>query len=314
MEQATTDEVFRGYGSLCGDGGSVVVERDVIAVRGPDAARYLQGQLSQEVVAMEGDSAWSLLLAPSGKVDAWVRVHRLDPEDYLLEVDAGWGDATVARMRRFLLRTKAVISDPQSTELVQRRWDRSVIRLGLDAPDGTIMSPAPGPEVAGVDLLLVPGSEVDEAAVAPDTVPDESMERYRVAHAVPRMGAELTTETIPAEGGQWLIDTSVSFTKGCYTGQELVARIDSRGNNVPHPIRLLVLVAGGADALVGHAVLVGGSTVGEVTSAVPALGGSLPSLALARVARSVVVGDIVDVATAEGSTTRATVVEPGTVR
>ena len=47
------------------------------------------------------------------------------------------------------------------------------------------------------------------------------------------MGAELTEATIPAEAGQWLIDASVSFTKGCYTGQELVARIDSRGGNVP---------------------------------------------------------------------------------
>ena len=51
------------------------------------------------------------------------------------------------------------------------------------------------------------------------------------------MGAELTEATIPAEAGQWLIDASVSFTKGCYTGQELVARIDSRGGNVPRPLR-----------------------------------------------------------------------------
>ena len=49
------------------------------------------------------------------------------------------------------------------------------------------------------------------------------------------------TDTIPAELGQWLIDASVSFTKGCYTGQELVARIDSRGGNVPRPLRGLVV-------------------------------------------------------------------------
>ena len=55
------------------------------------------------------------------------------------------------------------------------------------------------------------------------------------------MGAELTEDTIPAEAGQWLVDASVSFTKGCYTGQELVARIDSRGGNVPRPVRLFVV-------------------------------------------------------------------------
>src|SRR3546814_11977806 len=54
------------------------------------------------------------------------------------------------------------------------------------------------------------------------------------------MGSELTDATIPAEAGQWLIDASVSFTKGCYTGQELVARVDSRGGNVPRPVRGLV--------------------------------------------------------------------------
>ena len=65
------------------------------------------------------------------------------------------------------------------------------------------------------------------------------------------MGRELTEDTIPGEGGQRLIDLSVSFTKGCYTGQELVARIDSRGGNVPRPVR--VLAADGEPGLVGGA-------------------------------------------------------------
>ena len=62
-------------------------------------------------------------------------------------------------------------------------------------------------------------------------------EVLRIAHGVPAMGAELTEDTIPAEVGQWVIDASVSFTKGCFTGQELVARIDSRGGNVPRHLR-----------------------------------------------------------------------------
>ena len=64
--------------------------------------------------------------------------------------------------------------------------------------------------------------------------------------------AELDPETIPATVGQWAIDASVSFTKGCYTGQELVARIDSRGGNVPRRLRGLVLEAG-PDAIVHQA-------------------------------------------------------------
>src|SRR5690606_7561419 len=69
----------------------------------------------------------------------------------------------------------------------------------------------------------------------------EALEALRIECGVPAMGAELTDATIPAEAGQWLIDASVSFSKGCYTGQELVARIDSRGGNVPRPVRGLRL-------------------------------------------------------------------------
>jgi folate-binding protein YgfZ len=70
-------------------------------------------------------------------------------------------------------------------------------------------------------------------------VPAEEYEAERIAAGLPKMGAELTEKTIPAEAG--VIDRTVSFTKGCYTGQELVARIDSRGGNVPRRLRALLL-------------------------------------------------------------------------
>ena len=77
---------------------------------------------------------------------------------------------------------------------------------------------------------------------------DGVTEPERIAAGVPRMGAELVPgQTIPAEAGQHVIDTSVSFTKGCYTGQELVARIDSRGGNVPRHLRALEMA--GAEAM-----------------------------------------------------------------
>jgi len=74
------------------------------------------------------------------------------------------------------------------------------------------------------------------------------------------MGAELTGDTIPGESG--LVPITVSFTKGCYTGQELVARIDSRGNNVPRHLRQLQ----GAGLSVGDHLLDNGAEVGWVTS------------------------------------------------
>jgi len=88
----------------------------------------------------------------------------------------------------------------------------------------------------------------------------------RIEAGVPRAGAEITDDVIPAELGQWLIDRSVSFTKGCYTGQELVARIDSRGGNVPRQLRGL-LVVGDQVPAVGAEIVVDGTVVGTVTSA-----------------------------------------------
>ena len=70
---------------------------------------------------------------------------------------------------------------------------------------------------------------------------DDDLAAYRVVHGVPAMGHELDDATIPAEVGQWIVDESVSFTKGCFVGQELVARIDSRGGNVPRRLRVLVM-------------------------------------------------------------------------
>jgi folate-binding protein YgfZ len=300
MSDAVAD-LLAEYDRFEREGGVAFLERDVVTVTGPDAGRYLQGQLSQEVVALpDGASTWSLILQPTGKVDAWLRVHRVSDEEYVLDVDPGFGDALVARLTRFLLRTKAEIGQPERRTLAAFRQpsDRAVVadveRVG--GPDGIVTGPATGPGVVGYDLVQPIG---EPAGVTADRVSEATYERYRIAHGVPAMGAELTDETIPAEAGQWLIDASVSFTKGCYTGQELVARIDSRGGNVPRPVRLLV-VEGDAPVVPGAGVRVDGEPVGVVTSATPPLSAGHPGLVLAPLARAVSVGATVEVETLEG--------------
>ena len=86
----------------------------------------------------------------------------------------------------------------------------------------------------------------------------------RIAAGVPALGAELDDSTIPAEAGSWLIERSVSFTKGCYTGQELVARVDSRGSNTPRKLRRVEAIGGLLD---GAELFAGQEPVGVVTSA-----------------------------------------------
>ena len=226
------------------------IDRDVIHVHGPDAASYLQGQVSQDVEAMvPGAIGWTLLLSPAGKVDAWLRVTREADDDFVLDTDAGWSDATLARLNRFKLRTQADFD-------VVTGWRCLAVR-------GTVVEdprakPIVWPGIDGVDLL---GPVID--APAGIAIADR-YERTRIMAGVPAMGRELTDATIPVDAGQWLVDASVSFTKGCYTGQELVARIDSRGGNAPRPIRGVRIR--GAAAVGAAVTLADGKPVGVLTS------------------------------------------------
>jgi folate-binding protein YgfZ len=277
--------------------GAAPIQRDVVRVHGPEANDYLQGQLSQDVAALPvGETVRSLLLQPTGKVDAWLRVTRLGDEELLLDVDQGFGEAVHDRLRRFRLRTKA--------ELEIDAWSGLALRGrgadDVDVPHGAMALPAGWPGVPGVDLLS-PG-ELALAGVPYATA--EALEALRIECGVPAMGAELTVATIPIEAGQWLIDASVSFTKGCYTGQELVARIDSRGGNAPHPVRGLRVE--GEPVPIGASLQHDGAAVGTVTSSArsPVLG----AIALAIAGRAVLPGTTVTL-TWPGGETVATISE-----
>jgi folate-binding protein YgfZ len=224
------------------------MDRDVLAVRGPDAASYLQGQLSQDVQALSvGGSAFSLLLKPQGKVDAWLRVTRTGDEEFVLDVDEGWGEHVRARLQRFLLRVQVTLESLDWSVGVSKGEEASV-------PAGAwrVVS-----EVPGTTTVIGPGTSGDFEG--------EAYETLRIEHGIPRMGRELDESTIPAASG--IVDRSVSFTKGCYTGQELVARIDARGDRVPTRLRR---VRGAVVA--GEPIVVDGREVGRVTSAIGGVG------------------------------------------
>jgi folate-binding protein YgfZ len=265
MTQDLTADLEAGYRALRGEGALVPVAIDALRVVGPQATEFLQGQLSQDVAAIaSGTSVCSFLLQPTGKVDAWFRIGPIT-DGFVIEVAGGFGDAIKARLDRFKLRTKVDI-EPAATP-----WTHRAVRGGRQSGPGP---DAMAPAVAG--LAFPEGEDLP-------TVGIEAYDAVRIECGVPAMGAELTDETIPAEMGEWIIAASVSFTKGCYTGQELVARIDSRGGNVPRPLRGLVLE--GEPPPVGAEVLVDGEAVGHVTSA--ARSPELGVVALAPVARKV---------------------------
>jgi tRNA-modifying protein YgfZ len=263
--------------------GVVEVPRDVVRVSGPDAVGFLQGQLSQDVDALaEGASAFSLLLEPQGKVAAFLRVTRTGPDELLLDTDAGHGAGMVTRLERFKLRVKADF-EPLDWRCLAVRGAGSA-SLGVP-PVGTWRVVAETPTVPGFDLLG-PAPEPPEGA---RWVGFEAYEALRIEAGVPRMGTDLDGDTIPAAAG--VVDRSVSFTKGCYTGQELVARIDSRGGTTP--TRLCGVVVGdGAVPPPGATLRVAGEekSAGALTSTAPAPGrGPGVAVALAYVRRAVAV-------------------------
>ena len=248
------------------------IERDLLIVTGPDSATYLQGQLSQDVEGLAaGATARSLLLQPQGKVDAWLRVHRLADDTFWLDTDRGHGDAAVERLNRFKLRVAVEIELQPVTAVAVRGPGAGEVVAGQASAgelDGLVPLDASWGGVAGIDLVstgtsVVPDAVADALGIA--LGPPALAEVVRIGQGLPAMGHELDPSTIPAAAG--IVEPSVDFTKGCYVGQELVARVDSRGNNTP--TRLHALRFGGTEAPpAGAALVLGDDEVGTVTSAV----------------------------------------------
>ena len=250
-----------------GGGVAQVVRRDVLSVRGPDARTYLQGQCSQDLDPLAvGDTTEALILSPQGKVDAYVRITRRGDEEFILDTDAGCGPGARARLQRFRLRTKVDIEALDWACLSVR----GVVAAEVVVPTGpTLVLEVGWPGWTGVDLVgPAPVGDADLASWLPDGVvfaDPEAWEAARIEAGVPAGGREVTEATIAAEVG--LVDRTVSFTKGCFTGQELVARLDARGSKVARHLWGLV-VGDGARPPVGAVVWTadGAHEVGSLSS------------------------------------------------
>ncbi|MCU1360961.1 MAG: hypothetical protein JWN99_2250 [Ilumatobacteraceae bacterium] len=220
--------------------------RDVVTVIGPDAASYLQSQVSNDLRPMAvGDSRWAFLLQPTGKIDVLVRVWRRGEEEFVVDTDAGAGDVMIARLNRFKIRVKADIESVDWTCIAVRGQGASDLAGVVAWGDG-------------IDLL---GPDVQPPAGVPHGSADD-MSLARIQAVWPVMFAEIEPgSTIPAETG--ITDLAVSFTKGCYPGQELVERMDSRGSSAP---RLLQSVHVPLGTQAGQPYQIDGVDSGVVTT------------------------------------------------
>jgi folate-binding protein YgfZ len=226
----------------------VETRRDALRVAGPDALEYLQGQVSQELRTLAvGDSRWTLLLQPNGRVDVLARLWRTEDDVFVLDTDAGFGDELAARIDRFKIRVKVDV-EPLA-------W-RCVAVRGTDGPvpDGAVAA------WWGQDFDLLGPDPQTPTGVAPGSAAD--LEAARIEAGWPAMGVEIVPgERIPAETG--VVSVAVDFKKGCYPGQELVERMDSRGADAPRRLQVLTVTEG---AKPGDPVLAGDQEVGVLTS------------------------------------------------
>jgi folate-binding protein YgfZ len=209
--------------------------RDYVRVAGPDAEDFLQRMLSNDVTAAP---CRAMLLTPKARLIAPLVVVRRADEDFLLLTEPGLGEPVAATLLRARFAAKVEIEPEVHT---------SVVVFG---EDGGI----PNEELGEL------GAELLDSDVAPTLSADE-VERIRIESAAPAWGKELDETILPAEAG--LDVTHVSFTKGCYPGQEPIARLHHRGK-VNRSLRALEVEGAEPGAEIRH----GDKVVGRVTSAV----------------------------------------------
>jgi folate-binding protein YgfZ len=196
--------------------------------------------VSNDVEALAvGDACDALLLTPKARVIATLRIWRRGEDDFLLLTEPELGEAVVAELRKMRFAARCEIEAEQHT---------STIVFGGE--DGI-----PTNDYGG------PAREVLDAGFEP-TLAEAELERLRIEAGTPRYGHELDDRVLPAEAG--LDETHISFTKGCYPGQEPIARLHYRGH-VNRRLRVLEAEA----AAPGDELTHEGRVVGRVTSAVP---------------------------------------------
>jgi tRNA-modifying protein YgfZ len=274
-------------------------ERGMLLVRGDEAAEYLDSQLTNEVASLApGEGCYAALLDRKGHMQADMRVLRLDADEIWLDTEGIAAERVARHLDMYRIGRDAAVEDvsgdhaivsvigpaafevagsgPLGLEHTHRELGSGRRGVATDAGIDLIV-PAPDATAARAELLEAGAVEVSEAAA----------EILRVESGRPRYGAEMTEATIPAEAG--INERAVSFTKGCYIGQETVARLHYKGRPNRHlrGLRLSSPSEGGA------AIHLGEREVGVVGTACisPALG----PIALAIVRREASPGDRVDV-------------------
>jgi len=231
--------------------------RAYVRVAGPDAEDYLQRMVSNDVARLEGGGACeALLLTPKARVIAPLVVWRRGREDFLLLTEPELGDAVRTQLARMRLRARCEVEPEEHSSVVVFGGEGGIPTRDYGEP--------------AVELL--------DAAVEPTLGADE-LELRRIEAGTPAWGKEIDERVLPAEAG--LTERAVDFAKGCYPGQEPVARQHYRGK-ANRSLRVLEIDAAELPPFDAELTLEGRG-VGRVTSAARRPDGSIVGLGYVRV-------------------------------
>jgi folate-binding protein YgfZ len=262
------DAQYRALREEAGVAGPVA--RGVLAIRGGEGAEYLQGQLTNDVEALApGAGCYAALLDRKGRLQADMRVLLVAEGEILIDVEPEALDAAVRHLDMFKIGRDVELEDLTAGLALLRVGGPATTRALGDAPIGSENSHR-RQRIAETDCTVVatdigadvfaPVAAVDAVLAAlavggAEPVGADAIEVLRVEAGRPRFGAEMTTETMPQEAG--INDRAVSFTKGCYIGQETVARLHYKGKPNRHLRRLRseTLLQAGAEVTIGDRVV-----------------------------------------------------------
>ena len=236
---------------------TLLPDRGVLEVAGEDRVAFLQGLVSNDVAeAAPGRAVWAALLTPQGKWLADFFLFSEGGDRLLLDCERAQAPGLAARLSRFRLRSRVSLRDASGEFHVHAGWG------GAAMPEGVVAAPDPRLPDAGWRALApapLPGA---------DATP-EDWDRHRLALGLPDGSRDLSAEqTVLLEAGFDEL-RGISWTKGCYMGQELTARTRYRGLLKR---RLVPVSVDGPLPPRGTPVLAGGVEVGEMRSGRDGLG------------------------------------------
>lgn len=251
-------------------------EKEVLRLSGKDCAGMLDAILTNDIPKEENLGAYALLLDPKGRIQTDLRAVK-DVDDILVIVEAEGEEAAKSILGRYAPFSRVKLEDA-NLAVLGLYGTKAKELLGLELAEHESREI----EVGGVPVLAVgvtvPASGCDLLAakenvrsvrghiesLGASSPSSEEYETVRIEAGVPRFGSDMTPDNFPGEAG--VLERAVSFSKGCYPGQETVARMHYRGQ--PNK-NLHSFVVGGEAPEPETPIFQNGKEVGKITSVAP---------------------------------------------